>query len=514
MAHPPARWDLEVDLLAVGTSGGGLAAAIVGHDRGLTTAVIERGELVGGGMAFSAGVIWMPCNRQQLDAGQADSREAALTYVRNTGFGRQDEVKLKAYLERGPQALSYLEEHTPLRLAGGVGTDYFTEVEGSRPGRNLKPDPVGQPAALQEYERRYPLLGKVRHSHHATAANPNPASFTGGRGLVGALAAGCMERNIPLILNCRGRELVVDGGRVVGLYAQRDGRDFFIRATRGALLATGGFEWNKELTKRYQAAPPMQAFTPATNDGDGLLMGIELGAATALMDCSVWIGGVATPGEAEPVFNAATAFGYPGGMIVNRYGKRCCNESFYPAVAMAMRVIAARKESEFANLPMYGIADQSFRDKHNIGPAPAGREARPWLKSANTLRDLAQQINVPATEFEETVLRFNEQARRGVDAEFGRGAYVAAGAASVMGPLESPPFYAARMALGTVGHRGGLVTNAQAQVLNVRGEVLPGLYAASNVAAQTPFGGGYSSGQCNGLSIVFGCIAAEQAAAR
>lgn len=78
----PEKWDLEVDLVAVGSSTGGLAAVILGHDLGLSTVLLEKSEFLGGGTALSGGVLWIPFNHIMLEQGYSDSREEALTHIR------------------------------------------------------------------------------------------------------------------------------------------------------------------------------------------------------------------------------------------------------------------------------------------------------------------------------------------------------------------------------------------------------------------------------------------------
>jgi 3-oxosteroid 1-dehydrogenase len=111
----PEKWDMELDLVCVGSSSGGLVAAIVGHDLGLGTVVLEKADVLGGATAISGGVIWIPFNHHMLEMGLADSREEALTYVRGLSLGRHDEENLAAYLDNGPEMIRYMEEHTSLR---------------------------------------------------------------------------------------------------------------------------------------------------------------------------------------------------------------------------------------------------------------------------------------------------------------------------------------------------------------------------------------------------------------
>ena len=129
----PEKWDIEVDLVSVGSSTGGLAAAIVGHDLGLTTVLLEKSEALGGGTALSGGVFWIPCNHHMLDEGLSDSREEALTHIRRISMGRHDEEQLSAYLDTGPEVVHYMEEHTPLKMIVLPDyPDYRAELPGGK----------------------------------------------------------------------------------------------------------------------------------------------------------------------------------------------------------------------------------------------------------------------------------------------------------------------------------------------------------------------------------------------
>ena len=129
----PEKWDLEVDLVAVGSSSGGLVAALVGHDLGLSTVVLEKADTLGEGTALSGGIIWISYNHHMLDMGLPDSREDALAYMRRVGMGRHDEEKTAAFLDNGPEMLRYLEEHTPLKMIVLPDyPDYRAELPGGK----------------------------------------------------------------------------------------------------------------------------------------------------------------------------------------------------------------------------------------------------------------------------------------------------------------------------------------------------------------------------------------------
>src|ERR1700757_1379391 len=90
----PAKWDLEADVVAIGSGGGGLAAAITAHDHGASSLVLERADQVGGGTAYSLGEVWVPGNHLEAELGVEDSVESGLRYVKRLAMGYGDETAM------------------------------------------------------------------------------------------------------------------------------------------------------------------------------------------------------------------------------------------------------------------------------------------------------------------------------------------------------------------------------------------------------------------------------------
>jgi succinate dehydrogenase/fumarate reductase flavoprotein subunit len=521
----PERWDMQVDLVSVGASSGGLTAVIMGHDLGLSTALLEKSEWLGGGTALSGGVLWIPFNHIMLEQGLADSRKEALTHIRHTSLGRHDEELVATYLDTGPELVRYIQENTPLKLTIEASTDYYAELPGGKKrGRQLYPDPERMIPVLKEAEKIHPLIAKVRR-------DPVPF-FVGvrdrwseGRGLIGGLVLGCVNRGIDVRTGIRARQLIRQEGRVIGLRAECNGKDFYIKANRGVLLASGGYEWNAEMNKRFMNCPSLLAFTPNSNEGDGHIMGMEVGAAVALMDHSIYQPVYHVEGEeseGKPLYRPL-AYGYPGNILVNRHGKRCCNESFYPDIGRAF-LAYDKLTSQLANVPMFWIADQENVDRSGMGILATMTKNTDWLIKADTLPELADKLGIPADSLVETVDRFNKFAQEGTDPDFHRGegayqhywgdkgAWAGREPSATLGPLEKPSFHGIRLQLGTVGNLGGLVVNRNAQVVNTQGEIIPGLYGTSNTTALLTHGFTYTSGSCQAKSMIFGYIAAQHMA--
>jgi len=227
----PDKWDIEVDLVATGSSTGGFMAAIRGRDLGLSTVLLEKADTLGGGTALSGGAIWMPFNKYMLEMGITDSREETLGYIRRVSMGHHDEDILAAYLNTCNKVVDYLEKHTCLKLAcqsDASRTEYCSDVPGGKPmGRKLWPDPEVMPPILEEAEQKYPMLAKVRKDPVKYLIGPRPP-WVQGRALIAPLVMACADYGIDMLTNTRARELIVQDGRVIGLRAERDGKDFFV----------------------------------------------------------------------------------------------------------------------------------------------------------------------------------------------------------------------------------------------------------------------------------------------
>lgn len=525
----PEKWDVDVDLVAVGSSSGGLTAAIMAHDLGMSAVVLEKADVLGGGTAYSGGAIWIPLNYHMSEVSCKDTREGVLRYVRQLSMGHHDEAILAKYLDTGAGMVKYLEEHTPLRMCvedDSSGTEYCADVPGGVPlGRKLWPDAKVSSGILEDGEKEHPILGKVAKDPVKHLIGPRP-HWVQGRALIGMLVLGCAQRGVEVVTKTAGEQLIVEDGRVIGIRAKREGRDFFVKGKRGVLLASGGFEWNEEMNKRFIYSPPLHAYTCPTNEGDGHIMGMELGAAVALMDHSIFQPGLGMPGDIvgnNRHLHRPFIYGYPGMIMVNRDGKRCCDECFYPDMGRAF-LEYDRQRGGFKNWPIFFVGDQSFRDMFPFaGLKRGGTDVNELVKKGDTLRALAEAMGVSGDNLVETVDRFNRFAREGKDPDFHRGEsmydlrwaeaiFPNRGSNAVLGPLEKPPYYAVELSLTTAGNLGGLVINPNAQVIDVRGEVIPGLYGTSNTTAMLPLGHHYDSGAAQGKSMIFGYIAARQIA--
>lgn len=550
------HWDMVVDVVVLGSGGSALTAAILAHDGGATTVVLEKAPVVGGTTAMSGGMLWIPLNRHQRELEIPDSREEALLYMKTYAGELGDEALIEAFLDAGPEMIDYLEEHTPVKFeTHELFPDYHPELPGGRAGgRSLD-------AALFSFKQ----LGDWAARVNPPVATTIPATFgevarhggridpaliaqrqaedvrAAGNGLIGALLLGCLQRGIEVLTETPGRELVMDGRAVAGVVAERDARDFAVRTRKAVILGTGGFEWNPGLVKSFLRGPMTGPGSTPENEGDGLIMAMAAGASLGLMGEAWWMPTIRIPGEelrGRQVYRLAAGGerAYPGSIMVNRNGQRFVNEACnYSTLGRALHEYETSSTTfGLKNVPCWLIFDQQYQDRYPMrqrGPGgeggghtlvPVDGERPPgWVTVAPKLEALATKIGIEPGALVATVSRFNDHARAGRDPDFHRGesAYdnfmgdrSLPAPFSTLGPVERAPFYAVELQPGTIGTKGGPRTNADAQVLDLKGEPIPGLYAVGNTMASASGLAYFGAGTTIGMGMTFGYLAGKAAA--
>jgi 3-oxosteroid 1-dehydrogenase len=541
----------EVDVVVAGSGAAGMTAALTAAHLGLSALVIEKAGSFGGSTARSGGGIWAPGNSVLRAAGVADTPEQARAYLAHVAEG-VPAARREALLEYGPEMLGLVLAETPVRFAWVPGyADYYPEAPGGlSAGRSIEPVPLDgrqvlgaelarlarpylpSPVAITQAEYRWLSLGRhprgvraaVRVAGRAARARlRGQRVLSMGQALAAGLRAGLAASGVPVWLDTPLTGLEVTDGRVTGVRATRDGEPVLIRARRGVLLATGGFERNEDMRRQYQRAPIGTDWTTGAtgNTGDGIRAGLDLGAATGLMDDAWWGPSIALPGG--PYFCLAER-SLPGCILVNGAGQRFVNESA-PYVD-AVHAMYDADTPENPHIPAWLIFDQRYRDRYVFAGLPPHRPLpRRWYAAGSVVRaddlaGLAQAAGVDADGLVKTVARFNEFAAAGRDEDFGRGdsAYDRYYgdprlANPNLAPLARPPFYAARIVPGDLGTKGGLCTDEYARVLRADGTPMEGLFAAGNASAAV-MGHSYAgAGATIGPAMTFGYIAARTMAA-
>ncbi|MFI5046256.1 MAG: FAD-binding protein [Acidimicrobiia bacterium] len=547
-------WDKSVDLVIAGSGGGGLVAAIAAIDEGLEPLVLEKQPMVGGSTGMSGGIIWLPNNPLMRAEGIADSHEDGLAYleavVGDVGPASSPERR-EMFLRAGTEMISFLQRRG-VRLVRCPGyADYYADrVGGSAAGRSVEGVPFDADEIGPWKDRIYPSLSKafgyVMKTNELRSVqyyNRSPGTFaiatqvfartqlarlrkqqllTNGASLVGQLLKVLMVLNgePPVWTGSPVEDLVVEDGRVVGVRAVHDGEPVLIEGRKGVLLAAGGFGHNPDMRRQHSGNQPNEAEWSIANPGDTgevLQTAMRLGAKTDLLDEAWW-----QTSTSRALGAAGASLGQarqrPGAIYVDSSGNRFCNESnSYVEVGKAMYAAKA--------VPCWLVFDEGYVRRYattsNIFQRGLPQEAidSGALRKADTIGALAGEIGVDADALERTVERFNVNARKGIDPDFGRGQTPYNDALGdpgftpnrALGALDRAPYYATEIYPGDVGTCGGVVTDQYARVLDEQGQPILGLYATGNITA-TVMGRTYpGAGASIANTMIFGYVAARHA---
>ena len=555
-----ADTDQNFDVIVIGSGAAGMVAAMRAASLGQKVVVVEKASKYGGSTARSGAGIWIRNNRILKENGVEDSEEEAFTYLKAVGKGHVGDEKIRAFVQKGPEMLDFVMENSPLGFRYLKGwSDYYPNLRGSKPegasieptmfdgnllGReltNLEPPYIPVPEGVTVYSGDYKWLtlaavsgkgvwaGSMAVLRYFKAILKNKKPLTMGQALSGGLRAGLIQGGIPLWLNTPMEDLVSDEtGRITGVKVWREGQPIELTATKGVLVAAGGFEKSQAMRDQYhnsQGKMPSKAewsAGAAANTGDGIRAGKRQGAALDLMDEAWW--GPLMPLKNGEVYFCLSERSLPGSIMVNGDGERFTNESSpYTDVVDDMY---KRNVRDDGTIPTWLIADQNFRNRYLFKDVMAGSPLKQeWYDSgaivkAESLAELAGKINLPVDSLEATVARFNEFAATGEDLDFHRGeneydrffSDPSIEPNPSLAPLTEGPFYAFKIVPGDISTKGGLVTDEHSRVLRPDGSVISGLYSAGN-SSNSVMGRSYSgAGATLGPAMTFGYIAAEHAA--
>lgn len=450
--------------------------------------------------------MWIP-NNHLMEPEFEDSEEHALAYLRAATGGKVLDESLRWYIFVGCEAVRYLCDETRVELVPLPRPDYHPEWPGAADGaRGLDNAPFegSRYPGLSDRIRPptyFPTITMTERDEFAVtgvdaeliARRNREGTRTMGGALVCALLASAEERGVVVTNGFDVQDLRrgEDGSWTV--YGTSDGEARELVATGAVVIASGGFEWNPKLQAAFLPNPVTPISAPG-NEGDGLEMGLAVGAAVDNMT-AVW--GVPVLQDPEHRYDgrqsgrmANVELTLPGSILVNRFGRRFVNEALnYHDLNKVFRAIDPGS-GDFANSPSWMVFDGAYLIKYSIGGSTLG-EAPGWALRSDTLRGLAGRCDIDPESLASTVADFNRGARRGVDREFHRGESIQDRHLGdptnepnpCLAPLEQPPFFAIPIMPGTLGTCGGLVTDDDGQVLDRRGESIDGLFAAGNVSA-------------------------------
>lgn len=557
--EPPTEWDISTDVAIVGSGGAGLVAALAATPSDVL--VVEKAPKIGGTTAVSGGGLWLPNSRPVVDAVGRQPPEQAKAYIRRVAGDRVDDDLIDTFVDLAPDVVDFIEDRTALEFQFAGYPDYHTDWEEASDDGNMIEPTIFDGSRLGEN------LDDIRHDPHhelpvpasevyeagGHAKFPEVADFellqqreeedklATGRALVAGLYEACLDAGVDFETGTAGSELVTDGDEIVGLIAERAGEEVAIEAG-AVIIAAGGIDWDEDMRENFLRGPVDAPMTPPSVEGDGVRMGMDVGADIGNMNEAWWFPASRAHGQewedGSPLYKMVWGRTLPGSIIVNEDGERFCNEAGnYHDLTKTLHDFDPGKYGP-ENVPAYMVVDENYRRQYQLLSGDSDDDSAGWrdqrigddretslneetpdeLAAGETLGELADVIGVDPDGLEATVAEFNEHARRGEDPAFGRGQtaydnFVGDPDADHpnLGPLEEPPFYAIEIYSGIIGTKGGLVTQPNGAVVDVRGDPIPGLFAASNSTAHV-MGMGYAgAGATLGPNAVFGYQAGRHA---
>jgi len=545
------RWDREVDVLVFGAGMGGMCAAIFAAHESLDVLLCEKTDQVGGTTSTSAGTVWIPGSSQAKRDGVPDSVEDARRFLESE-IGPHALDQREAFLDAGPAALDYLDARTEVKFrAPPRHPDYHSNRPGrALAGRALAPLPFDGRLLGRDFARVRPpiapfmvlggmMVGKddipfllkpfaslkafasaarlvLRHATDRIRYRRG-TRLVMGNALVGRLFYSLRARNVPIAFDARLAELVQTDGRVQGAVVDIGSARQTIRARRGVILATGGFAPSEKLRAEFMRALPVahsNAFAGAS--GDGFQAARAAGAAVDDRHTSPAFYFPSSLHKDTVYPHILLDRAKPGLIAVNSDGRRFVNESdsYHDFVEGMLRANAATP-----SVPAWLVCDRSFIRDYGIGLVHPGAGRRQieryvadgYLKRAETLMELAQQIGVDGKTLLRTVQEHNRYAETGVDEAFGKGGTEynqfngdpANKPNPCLRPIVEPPYFAVAVYPSTMGTCVGLSTDGDARVLDPDGRAVGGLYAVGNDMASLFRGIYVGPGITLGPALVF-----------
>ncbi|WP_035057687.1 FAD-dependent oxidoreductase [Desulfuromonas sp. TF] len=476
-------WDKTAEVVVIGYGGAGATAAIAAHDAGASVLILESTDKGGGNTLVSFGGFMYPENL-------SDAFSYLKTLYEFSHSDKDDEL-LRIFAEESAKTVDWLKslyKGLELQVYGGAS---YPDIKGAS---SIK---------------RYVIKG----------LNKGATAFA--QNLWQMLSHAVQEqRAIQILTQTPAKRLVTNrDGAVIGVIALAQGKEIAIRAQKGVVLATGGYEFDSQTIKNNIKGDPVYSLGHPGNRGDGLRMAQKVGA-------KLWhMNGVSCAfGMKVPEFESALLMdiGNAGQIFVDKSGKRFINERAVERHAGLLAVDFFDTHSlEYPRIPFYLIFDEVTRRRGPIsrkaGLGSAGIQyawstdnseeiKKGWIQQAETLPRLAQRLNINETTLVETIERWNEDTRQGKDTLYGRETPDNRHSATI----ENQPFYAMEVYPCLLNTQGGPRRNEKAQVVDVFDAPIPGLYSAGELGSMWGliYQGGGNIAEC----LAFGRIAGTNAA--
>ena len=494
--------DIEetVDVVVVGAGGAGMTAAITATDAGKKVIVVESQPIAGGNSVRSTGGMnaaktpYQDKNEFKEAAGvEKTLATAAEKFADNatiTALAATVKSQWDAY-QANPQGYFDSVELMELdTLIGGKGKNNPELVKALAENSAAA---IEWLASIGAEVKNVGAFGgaSVKRIHRPVNADGKVTAV--GAYIVPILEKNLQDRNVQFLFDTTANEIIMKDGKAVGIKATgKDGHKVTINA-KSVVIATGGFGANAEMVEKYK--PELKGFATTNAEGaqgQGIEMATAVGAATVDMD-QIQIHPTVHIEEDGNAHLITEGLRGDGAILVNAEGKR-----FYDEVSTRDKVSAAiiAQPDKSAWL----VVDQSMVDKSAV---IAGYIKSGYTVTGATYEELAKAMGVDEATFVSTMNTWNQAVEAKSDAEFNR--------TSFANPLTAAPYYAIKITPAVHHTMGGLKINTNTEVLNEKGEVISGLFAAGEVT-----GGVHGANRLGGNAVadfvVFGRISGQSAA--
>ena len=494
--------DIEetVDVVVVGAGGAGMTAAITATDAGKKVIVVESQPIAGGNSVRSTGGMnaaktpYQDKNEFKEAAGvEKTLATAAEKFADNatiTALAATVKSQWDAY-QANPQG--YFDSVELMELDTMIGGKGKNNPELVKALAENSADAIEWLASIGAEVKNVGAFGgaSVKRIHRPVNADGKVTAV--GAYIVPILEKNLQDRNVQFLFDTTANEIIMKDGKAVGIKATgKDGHKVTINA-KSVVIATGGFGANAEMVEKYK--PELKGFATTNAEGaqgQGIEMATAVGAATVDMD-QIQIHPTVHIEEDGNAHLITEGLRGDGAILVNTEGKR-----FYDEVSTRDKVSAAiiAQPEKSAWL----IVDQSMVDKSAV---IAGYIKSGYTVTGATYEELAKAMGVDEATFTSTMNTWNQAVEAKSDAEFGR--------TSFANPLTTAPYYAIKITPAVHHTMGGLKINTNTEVLNEKGEVISGLFAAGEVT-----GGVHGANRLGGNAVadfvVFGRISGQSAA--
>ena len=488
---------VDADVVVVGAGGAGMTAAITAAAEGKSVVILESQSMVGGNSVRATGgmnagkTVYQDENEFGESAGvEKTLKTAAEKYADNetiTALAKTVSEQWAAYQANPTGYFDSVELMELDTMIGGKGINDPELVE------TLCANSADAIDWLDEHGITLHSVSSfggasVKRIHRPVNAEGKTVSV--GSYMIPLLQENCEKAGVKMMLDTTATEILTDAnGAAVGVKATGASGETVTVNAKAVVLATGGFGANLDMVVKYK--PELKGFM-TTNapgiQGQGIEMAQAIGAATVDMDQIQ----SHPPVEANTAALITEGLRGDGAILINEEGQRFIDE-------VGTRDVVSAAEIAQTGSYSWLVVDQAMADASSV---IQGYIKKGYTVTGATYEELGKAMGVDAAAFAETMEKWNGYVEAKNDPDFGR--------TSFANPLNTAPYYAVKVTAGVHHTMGGLKINANTEVLNEKGEVIPGLFAAGEVT-----GGVHGANRLGGNAVadftVFGRIAGAAA---